>query len=85
MANSIETYFACNIPTFPLVTRRFSQPGFGRSGGVGNGIERKRNLIFIIYIYNLLRKLTTIKNTKKRNKTECMCECEYKITNGVPV
>ena len=28
----------CNIPTFPLVARRFSQPGFGRSGGVENDI-----------------------------------------------
>ena len=28
----------CNIPTFPLVARRFSQPGFGRNGGVGDGI-----------------------------------------------
>ena len=29
-------YLICDIPTFPLVARRFSQPGFGRSGGVGN-------------------------------------------------
>ena len=28
----------CNIPTFPLAARRFSQPGFGRSGGVDDEI-----------------------------------------------
>ena len=34
----------CNIPTFPLVARRFSQPGFGRSGGVGNAIILETDL-----------------------------------------
>ena len=30
----------CNIPTFPLAARRFSQPGFGWSGGVGDEMNR---------------------------------------------
>ena len=30
---------SCHIPTFPLVARRFRQPGFGKSGGVGDKIN----------------------------------------------
>ena len=36
--NNNKNQSICNIPTFPLVARRFSQPGFGRSGGVENEI-----------------------------------------------
>ena len=38
-------FIICNIPTFPLVSRRFSQPGFGSSGGAGDEINRKGYLI----------------------------------------
>ena len=34
----VPIYVTCNIPTFPLVARHFSQPGFGRSGGAGKEI-----------------------------------------------
>ena len=52
----------CNIPTFPLVARRFSQPVFGSSGGAGNGIKRKRT--FNIKIYNIYSENLNLKKYK---------------------
>ena len=40
-----QFFDTCNIPTFLLVARRFSQPGFGRSGGVGDKIISFNGLI----------------------------------------
>ena len=37
-SEELEMLFNCNIPTFSLVARRFSQPRFGKSGGVGDAI-----------------------------------------------
>ena len=49
---TFDFWIVCNIPTFPLIARRFSQPGFGRSGGVGNENNRSN----IISIKALFRK-----------------------------
>ena len=35
-AHLMSELLPCNIPTFPLVARRFSQPVFGRNGVVGD-------------------------------------------------
>ena len=47
--NNVGHQYASNIPIFPLVARRFSQPGFGRSGGVENEI----NVETVEYNYNI--------------------------------
>ena len=64
--HELKNYLKFTMNKKPLAARRFSQPGFGRSGGVGDEIIKsgyvKNNQTFII-------------KTCIKQKTVCSCEC----------